>query len=150
MNYRERVEEIAACLATLPGAGQVHARNRVTTDWGQYLERFKAEDRIAGWTVSRYSTPDGEGDAHHLEVYTLIRIYGVHDASASEWDFQQSLDDAIVYWRDNPALSWGTVVGKLKLGTIEERLFGAETLCHVAECVLTVAMYFDDLTGSEP
>ncbi|HEY0019049.1 MAG TPA: hypothetical protein VGC13_22295 [Longimicrobium sp.] len=149
--YRERAEEIAGVLRGLPGAGQVHARSRVTgRDWQAFVARFTDGKRVAGWTVARSSGEQGGddgADAYWLDRWTLVRICGVHDATESEFAFQESLDDAVVWFRDNPGgLSFGTVVGELKLRVIEERLFG-EAVCHVAECGLVVAMDINQLVG---
>jgi len=147
--YRTRAEGIAAALATLPSAGKVHARTRLSTDWGRYLEHFAADGQIAGWTVSRKSAATGQGGAHWVETWSLIRVCGVHDQSESEIGFQASLDDAAVLFRDQPSWPWGTVTGELALTVIEDRLMSDTVLCHVAECELSVAIYYDQLEGGE-
>lgn len=153
MRYRERAQSIADALATLPDAGHVHARSRATTDWAKYQELLRvagtggAKDRICGWTVSRKGAKLGESSANWVELYTLLRVCGVDDQGESEFAFQESLDAAAAYFRENPTLSWGTVTGELVLGVIEERILTG--LVHVAECDLAVAMDFDELSGGE-
>ncbi|HEX6038043.1 hypothetical protein [Longimicrobium sp.] len=157
MRYRERVQEIAARLAALPDAGHVHARSRIGPDWAKYLGHFRVQgagpggkDLVCGWTVARRRARLGSGQGrtstHWVETYTLIRVYGIHDESESEFPFQESLDQAVAHFRDEPGLSFGTIPGELGILEIEERMIGP-TACHVAECELDVVMYFNDLPG---
>lgn len=142
MTYRERAEELAAVLRSLPDAGVVHARSRNTPLWGRFVEIFKAPGGVInGWQLTRRR---GELDAPRwAETYLLTKIRGMHDASESEFDFQEDLDAAVVAFRDGE-LTFGTVVGGLRIAGVEERLFG-EAVCHVAECELVVNLYYSDL-----
>lgn len=146
MNYKERAEEIATGLRTLPDAGQVHARTRIAgRDWVTFIERMVVPGtrRVAGWTVSRLSARQGGDEdgasSNWLETWSLLRYRGLHDETESEFDFQQDLDLAVAHFLKNPTFSWGVVVGELVLRVIEERLYG-QVVCHVAECDLVVMM----------
>ncbi len=142
MQYRERVEEIAAVLRALPGSGIVHNRSRNRVNWREFALLFADGDTISGWQVTRRR---GKPDAPRwVETYLLTKIRGVHDATESELDFNENLDEAVQAFRDAPNLSFGEVADGLVIVGSEERVFG-DAVCHVAECELVVNMYYANL-----
>jgi len=142
MGYRERAEEIAAVLDGLGGSGVVHPRSRNTPNWAGFVQLFRDGDVINGWQLTRRR---GEPQSPRWgETYLLTKIRGVHDASLSEFGLQDNLDEAVQAFRDGPELSFGHVADGLKINGVEERMFG-DVLCHVAECELTVSLYYADL-----
>jgi hypothetical protein len=151
MLYRDRAAEVAARLAALPGAGRVHDRGKVVRTSAELIRHFKVEgqEKICGWFVTRFAgAADPGAPAHWEDRMKLIRFCGVQDESESELDFQESLDDAVVEFRDNPQLSFGTVAGELKILVAEPRDFMGGAVFHVAECELVVSLdFYHDLTG---
>lgn len=146
MTYTDRVTEIATRLATLPSAGKVHNRTRVSAgDWGKFIVAFKdTAGLISGWQVTRASADLAANSTRWDETYSLVRVYGLRDEDATDLAFQESLDDAVRLFRDEAEFSFGATRDGLRLRVIEERMFGG-VLCHVAECELVVTQYLADL-----
>lgn len=139
--YQQRVDEIAAMIAALPGAGRVHNRTRLTTRWADYLAVFQDVDgRINGWEVTR-RTPTEPRPPRVLETFVLRHVYGLRDEDATDLTFQEHLDAAVRLFRDQPDLSFGSVPVGLHVVENDIRQFG-DVLCHFAECELEVHSYY--------
>lgn len=143
-DYTTRVEEIAALVRAVDGSGLVHARNRNTANWGQFILFFRDEQsRINGWQISR-KAPAGTKDRRWEETYQLVKLYGIRDADASDFTFQTNLDDVGRVFVAGRDLTFGSVAEGFRIIAIEERVFGA-VVCHVADCEITVSLYTQDL-----
>lgn len=144
MTYQQRVDEIAALIATVAGAGIVHNRSRWVLDWGAFIGLFKAPDgHVNGWEITRGpSEPTVGGD--WIETYRLRKYYGLKDSDSSDLVFQEHLDSVVRKFRDTHNLSFGAVPIGVRITTIDERLFG-NVLVHYAELSLGVTMEFETL-----
>lgn len=134
-------------LATLDGAGQVHARSRLASDWATYVNLFRDPEtqRVNGWQVTRRgpgSVP--QQSTRWEETYVLHKLHGVNDVEESDFTMQEQVDAAIRLFRDQPDLQHGSVQGLPRLVVIEHRTFGG-VLCHVGELELTLDFYYHDL-----
>lgn len=143
MNYSERVMEIAALVAAVPGAGVVHARSRMAARWGDFLRLFQDPDdqRIRGWEITRKAPVDPQ-PPDLIETYALRAYFGLQDAAETDLTFQAHLDDVVRLFRDTPNLSFGVVEYGVRFGTIDERMFG-DVLVHYAEGELQVRLDYD-------
>lgn len=143
MEYQQRVDEIAALVAGVAGAGVVHNRTRLAGSWEDYLKKFKdaAIDRINGWEVTRKG-PVEIRPPDAIETYVLRKYHGIADADATDHTFQAHLDAVIRLFRDTHNLSFGSVPIGLRVITIDERSFGG-VLVHFAECELGVVSDYD-------
>jgi hypothetical protein len=141
--YADRVHEVAAIVGAVEGSGLVHSYTRNTPQWEQFLRYFLAPDgRINGWQITRRSA--ATATQRWQEGYQLVKVFGMRDADATDLTFQQNLDDVAREFVQGRDLTFGSVAEGFRITGIEERMFGG-TLCHVAECEITVSFYTHDL-----
>lgn len=141
--YADRANEIKGVLDAIDGVGVVHNRIRLATEWGRFLELFKAPDgTINGWDMTRQA---GDPQPPFWEEVWMLRHYrGLRDEDATDLTFQAHLDEVIRAFRDLPNLTFGSVPQGLKIIETDERMMGS-VLCHYAECELRIALDYDQL-----
>lgn len=151
-NYLAIVADIETKLATIPEVGIIHDRPRLTTNWAQYIARFKTPDgRIRGGEISRGQVSERQRGAffrHH--VFVLRWYLGFQDEAGTDLIFQQLVEEICTAFRQAASPSGATWIyqngespdaSPAQVPVIDERMFGG-VLCHHAEIHLSVTERF--------
>jgi hypothetical protein len=127
--------------------GVVHGRSRLSTNWRQYIERFKdaTSGRIQGAEITRTGFSEHRATAFFRHHQFVIRVFlGFQDEAATEEIFQPLIDEICEKFRlAAPGASWVYGDGDnpenspAQAPVIDERMFG-DVLCHYAEIRLSV------------
>lgn len=147
VTYATRAGDLRALIEALDDAGNVLTDPKYVGDWGKFIQQFVVEDEgqkwIRGWWIYRSSAVNNAGIMR--EVWKLKRFLAVHGDSGSGHQFQEHLDAALRFFRDNQGpVEWAAIPNGLQLRGTDERVFG-NTLCHFGECELEILMDADVL-----
>lgn len=157
MSYPLIREQTAAILAAVSGMGIVHQYQRLSTEWGKFLNLFKdSGGKINGAVITRSGVSErqaGVGQKQTAHIMTIRFYCGLNDADASETAFQALIDAARADFAANKTLNgtcdtthsgWalGGPLG-LNVRVIDNRMFGS-VLCHFAEADLAALEQTDD------
>ena len=152
--YDSLATALAAALNTISNIGTVHALQRWSNNWADFLDISEAtitsQDQIRFWMITRERVDAEPGEAFGLIRRThrmvIIGALGVSDAATTYTTFQQLVDtvmDTVDKKRDlgvTSVLDYG--VGPASVRTLAEEAVGV-VFCHVCEIevpVVTVHM----------
>ncbi len=128
---------IVAMIEGVSGVGTVHARSRVTHDWGDFIAQFVDSNNIVnGWTVMSTAVEEERLTNRSLVIrheFTLRHYRGVDDANASEVSFDNHVEAVRDDFRESYDLSATCELHTPLTVPIKDiRMFGS-VLCHYAE-----------------
>lgn len=98
---------IAAQLATVPGIGRVHDRERALSTDKALRELYSdstAGSAINGWHIRRTGRVEKGDFGHVLTTWELRGFRAISDADDSELAFDDVIDGVVDAWRENPRM----------------------------------------------
>jgi len=142
MSLKEIREAIKGIMETIPGIGKVYDYIPYSADWSNFINNFKSNGTIKGWTITRRETAEvptsieGVNDRDHL---MFLQGYRAHDETTeSEKVFQDHVDEVCSKLREKYTLNGKALkVEPPQVIVVEHKMFGS-VLCHYAEINLTV------------
>jgi len=134
--------QIASVLTGVSGVGtNVHAYERWSKNWKDYLALFKTGSLIKGWTITRTKTPEESSTPttnKRTHTFVIRGYYSLDDSAATETTFQNLIEDIATAFRTKPTLN-GTAFDSspLQVDTVAIVMFG-DVLCHFCQLRLDV------------
>ena len=105
---------VVAALASVPGIGVVHNRERYATDNGKFMQLYAytpagGKPQIRGWWIRRAETEErsdtyGQGTTTNVHTWHVRGYMAFNDADASELVFDELVEDFRAVVRDDPTL----------------------------------------------
>jgi len=137
MSYSTILAQILSTLQGVTGIGtKVYDYERYAATWKEYLDLFKANDLIKGWTITRIATPEETKNVTtnlRTHVFVIRGFYSLDDSAATEKTFQVLIESICTAFREDPTLS-GVAFdsGPVQVDTVGPVMFG-QVLCHHCE-----------------
>lgn len=134
--------KIKAILEEVTDVGsKVYDYERWAKTWQEYLELFKSNGIIKGWTITRRATPEiSKTPSSNVRTHTFIihGFYSLDDSAASETTFQDIIENIATAFRSEITLG-GTAFdcSPLQVDSVGAVMFGG-VLCHFCELRLLV------------
>lgn len=134
--------EVKSVLAAVTDVGSnVYDYERWSSDWKGYLDLFKADGLIKGWTITRSRTDESKSTmTTNMRNHNFIirGVYGLDDSAASEKAFQTIIENIATAFRTESTLN-GTAHGvdPLQVEVVGMTMFG-DVLCHFCQLRLVV------------
>lgn len=137
-------DQIKTILSGVTGIGVVHNRRRWTRELTALKTLFGKNDKINGWTIHRFATPEGRdtiGETVRQYQFLIEGYYSFND-DGSEAAASQILLDTLIEgicdaFRPRPTLNdTAFTFEPVQVETVEERMF-AGILCHYVRLRIT-------------
>lgn len=134
--------EIKSILEGVSGVGtKVYDYERWAKTWEDYLELFKSNGLIKGWTITRAATPEvSTTPSTNMRTHTFVirGYYSLDDSAATEKTFQDIIEGIATAFRAKPRLNGKAFSSSpLQVDLVGSVMFGS-VLCHFCELRLLV------------
>jgi len=135
-------DEIKSILASATDVGtKIHDYERWSNTWEDFLQLFKTDGLIKGWTISRIATPEvNSTPSTNIRTHTFVirGYYSLDDSAATEKTFQNIIENIATAFRSKPTLNGKALhCDPLQVTSVGTVLFGS-VLCHFCELRLLV------------